>query len=192
MRRDCLMTEFAIETERLILRAWRDGDVAPLHAICSDPGVMAFIGPPQSEAEVRAAISHQHALQTKFGHCYWAIERKADAQMLGFCGLMPMPEAVSLAPCIDIGWRLAATEQRKGYALEAARASLQWGFANLDCESLWAITVWNNVRSFALMDRLGMSRHPDLDFDHPNVPDGSPLKPHISYSINRETWLRSR
>lgn len=179
------MAEFRLETPRLILREWRDEDIGPLHAIGSDPQVMAFIGPHQSEVEVRAAIDEQRAYQAEFGHCYWAMERKADAAVIGFCGLMPMPAAVPLAPCTDIGWRLAASEQRKGYAHEAARASLDWGFANLACDRIWAITVWNNVRSSVLMERLGMERHADLDFDHPNVPDGSPLKAHVAYSIAR-------
>lgn len=185
MRRDYWVAEFAIETERLILRNWRFDDVDALYKICSDPEVMEFIGPPQSKSEVRAAVAQQQAFQAELGHCYWAIEHKVDQTVIGFCGLMPMPAAIPLAPCIDVGWRLAASEQRKGYAREAALASLAWGFANLDCNRIWAITVWNNLRSYTLMERLGMERHADLDFDHPNVPDESPLKRHIAYSISQ-------
>jgi RimJ/RimL family protein N-acetyltransferase len=185
MRRSCWVAEFRIETERLILRDWREDDVLPLHQMCSDPRVMEFIGPPQSEDEVCASIAKQRGFQAEVGYCYWAIERRDDGKMIGFCGLMPMPDVVPIAPKIDIGWRLAAAEWGKGYAYEAAQAALAWGFETLDCDAIWAITVHNNDRSWGLMERLGMTRHSDLDFDHPNVPNGSPLKRHIAYSISR-------
>jgi RimJ/RimL family protein N-acetyltransferase len=182
------MAEFRIETERLILRAWRDDDVTPLLAICRDPLVMEFLGPLQSEAEVRDAIGRQQVLHARLGHCYWAIEQKTDDMMIGFCGLIPEPEGVPHAGLPDIGWRLASDHWGKGFALEAAKASLAWGFANLTDDAIWAITVPANTRSWGLMERLGMSRHLDMDFDHPNVPDGSPLKRHITYSIRRDIW----
>jgi RimJ/RimL family protein N-acetyltransferase len=186
------MAEFAIETERLILREWRDGDVVPLLAICTDPRVMAFLGPLQTEGDVRGAIARQRGHQNSLGHCYWAIERKTDSEMIGFCGLQPEPEAVPVIGGLpDIGWRLAHGAWGKGYALEAATASLDWGFANLADEAIWAITVPGNTRSWGLMERLGMTRHHDLDFDHPHVPDGSPLKPHITYSIRSDQWPRT-
>ncbi len=186
------MAEFFIETDRLILREWRDDDALPLHKICNDEQVMAFIGPVQSKEEIEAAIVKQRQFQAELGYCYWAIEHRESQSLIGFCGLMPMPEAVPFAPQIDIGWRLSANEWGKGFAKEAASACLSWGFGALNCPSIWAITVWNNSRSSVLMERLGMSRHFDLDFDHPSVPDDSSLKPHITYSISRKEWLTRR
>jgi RimJ/RimL family protein N-acetyltransferase len=181
------MAEFRLETDRLVLRAWQDSDLLPLLAICRDPRVMEFLGPLQDEDEICAAIGRQRAHQATLGHCYWAIERKLDAEMLGFCGIQPEPEGTPVAGLPDIGWRLGFAHWGKGYAREAAQASLDWGFANLSDEAIWAITVPANARSWGLMERLGMRRHHDLDFDHPNVPDGSPLKRHITYSIARQT-----
>ena len=179
------MAEFRLETERLILREWRDTDHAPLLAICRDPAVMEFLGPLLDEDEIRAAIGRQRNHQARLGHCYWAIERKSDSEMLGFCGIQPEPEGTPIAGLPDIGWRLAHKAWGQGYAREAATASLDWGFANLADNRIWAITTPGNVRSWGLMERLGMKRHLELDFEHPNVPDGSPLKQHIAYSIAR-------
>ena len=181
------MAETIIETPRLRLRTWEEADIAPLLAICRDPKVMEFLGPLQDEAVIRAAIARQRAHQATLGHCYWVIERKSDAEMLGFCGIQPEPKGTPIAGLPDIGWRLGFVHWGKGYAREAAQASLDWGFANLPDDAIWAITVPANVRSWGLMERLGMQRHHDLDFDHPNMPDGSPLKRHIAYSIARPT-----
>ena len=179
------MADIIVETERLVLRTWRDSDVAPLLEICRDPKVMEFLGPLQTEDEIRAAIARQRAHQEQLGHCYWAIELKSDAEMLGFCGIQPEPAGIPLAGLPDIGWRLGYSHWNKGYAREAAQASLDWGFANLTDNEIWAITVPANRRSWGLMERLGMQRQHDLDFDHPSVPDDSPLKRHITYCIQR-------
>lgn len=178
-----------IETERLFLREWRNDDVDAFLAINTDPRVMEFLGPPQTREEVMSAIDRQRGYQQRYGHCYWPIERKSDERLLGFCGIQPEPPGTPIAGRPDIGWRLAADVWGKGYALEAARAVIDWGFANLHAEqALWAITVPANRRSWGLMERLGMQRRQDLDFDHPNVPAGSPLRAHIAYTIARSAW----
>lgn len=180
------MGEFALETGRLILREWHDADAAALHAICNDPEVMEFLGPLLSTADVEAAIKRQRGFQNDHGYCYWAVERKADGAMIGFCGIMPGPPGVPHAGAPDIGWRLARSAWGQGYAREAAQATLDWSWRNISDERIWAITVPANRRSWGLMERLGMQRHHDGDFDHPNVPDGSLIKRHITYSIGRE------
>ncbi|MBA3897306.1 MAG: GNAT family N-acetyltransferase [Sphingomonadaceae bacterium] len=174
-----------IETERLILRGWRDADRAPFHAMGNDPRVMAHIGPHQPRAETDAAIDRQNALLAGLGHCFWAIERRADGAFLGFCGIKPGPDGTRIAGEPEIGWRLAREYWGQGYACEAARACLDWGAANLPSDTIWSITVPGNTRSWGLMERLGMTRRADLDFDHPAVPDGSPLKRHIVYRAGR-------
>jgi RimJ/RimL family protein N-acetyltransferase len=179
------MAEFRLETERLVLREWRDSDIAPLLAICRDPQVMEFLGSLETEEGICAAIARQQAHQANLGHCYWAIEHKVNSEMIGFCGIQPEPLGTPIAGLPDIGWRLGRAYWGKGYAREAAQASLDWGFANLPDDAIWAITVPANTRSWGLMERLGMERQHGMDFDHPNVPDGSPLKRHITYRITR-------
>jgi RimJ/RimL family protein N-acetyltransferase len=182
------MSEFRIETERLILRDWRDEDIDPFAAMCADPVVMETLGPLMSRDEAEALIAKQIAREAKDGHTMWALERRDDACFLGWCGLI-RGEVGPITGKLEIGWRLASDCWGKGYAREAAQASLAWGYARVPDDRIWAITSARNMRSWGLMERLGMARHPEMDFDHPNVPDDSPLKRHITYSIGREQWL---
>ena len=174
-----------IETERLILRGWRDGDIEPFHTMCNDPEVMRYLGPPLSVADAEAAAARQNGFIDSHGYCFWAVERKADGAFLGFCGLKPGPAGTPIADQVEIGWRLARDAWGKGYAREAAQASIAWGWANTDTPDIAAMTNIANVRSWGLMERLGMTRDPAGDFDHPAVAEGDPLRPHILYRIKR-------
>lgn len=174
-----------IETPRLILRGWRERDIAPLHAMGQDREVMRHLGPPMSADAARAAYDRMVACQAEHGYCFWAVERRADAAFLGFCGLKPGDRF--LAGETEIAWRLARAVWGKGYAREAAEASLAWGWANLDAPRVTAITVAANTRSWGLMERIGMTRVADADFDHPDLAPGDPLRRHILYRIDRPT-----
>jgi RimJ/RimL family protein N-acetyltransferase len=174
-----------IATERLTLRGWRDADVAPFHAMCNDPEVMRYLGEPLSRADAEAAATRQNGLLASHGYCFWAVERRADGAFLGFCGLKPGPEGTPIAGQVEIGWRLARDAWGQGYAREAAQASLDWFWANRDGPDVAAITVLDNVRSWTLMARLGMHRVASEDFEHPALPEGHPLRPHITYRIAR-------
>ncbi|WP_353203446.1 GNAT family N-acetyltransferase [Sphingomonas sp.] len=172
-----------IETGRLILRGWREADIAPFYAMGQDADVMRYLGPPATMEDARAGYDRMVARQSEHGYCFWAAERKADGAFLGFCGLQP--GYAFLDGEIEIGWRLRHDAWGQGYAREAAEASLAWGWANLDAPRITAITVLANRASWGLMERLGMTRYPGEDFDHPGVPDDSPLKRHILYRIAR-------
>lgn len=175
------MAEFAIDTGRLALRPWRADDAEPFLAMCNDAAVMEFLGPPMTRAQVDEVIERQNAIQRQLGHCFWAVQPHDSADMIGFCGLKPGPAGTPLDGRIEIGWRLAQAHWGKGFAKEAARAALDWGFANLPVRDIWAITVPGNMRSWGLMERLGMERRDDMAFDHPALADNDPLKPHITY-----------
>ncbi len=174
-----------IETDRLILRGWRDADVEPFHLMCTDPEVMRWLGPPMSRADAQAAADRQNGFIASHGYAFWAIERKEDGAFLGFCGLKPGPEGTPIHDGVEIGWRLKRDAWGAGYAREAAQASLGWGWANTDAPEILAMTNIGNVRSWGLMERLGMTRDHASDFDHPAVPVGNPLRPHIIYRIAR-------
>lgn len=174
-----------IDTERLRLRGWIEADKEPFHAMCNDRMVMHYLGPPMNWGDIDEAVARQNELLEKHGHCFWAIERQSDSAFLGFCGIKPGPSGTPIEGRIEIGWRLAAAHWGQGYAREAAQASLAWGWAHLDAERIWAITVRGNKRSWSLMQRLGMRRHPELGFDHPEPDIEDWLKPHITYSIGR-------
>lgn len=175
-----------IETERLTLRGWRDADVAPFAAMCADPEVMAHLGGPQSLTEVEAAVARQRDFQDRIGHCFWAVERREDGALLGFCGVRPGGHpGTAVADELEIGWRLRRDAWGRGYAREAAEASLEWGWAHTDRARITAWTIPPNRASWTLMERLGMARRPDLDFAHPAFPADHPLSAHIVYAAER-------
>ncbi len=174
-----------IATPRLVLRPWREEDLPAMHALCSDPAVMRYLGPLQSRDEVANAIARQQRFQQGLGYCFWAIERQDDGQFLGFCGLKPGAPNTPIEHDIEIGWRLRADSWGQGYAREAAEASLAWGWAHLDTPGVVAITNIDNTRSWGLMERLGMTRDPAEDFDHAGLAEGDPLRPHILYRAQR-------
>ena len=177
-----------IETERLILRPWRDDDRAPFAAMGQDPQVMATLGPLMSREESDESVDRMIAHQAAQGHCFWPVERKADGAFLGFCGLKQGPDGTPIAGETEIGWRLRSDEWGNGYAREAAEATLAWGLANFVRDSIYAITTPDNSRSWGLMERLNMMRRHDMDFDHPGVTEDSPLKAHLTYEAKRAQW----
>ncbi|MGE3692925.1 MAG: GNAT family N-acetyltransferase [Novosphingobium sp.] len=178
------MAEFRLETERLILREWREEDIAPFQRICSDPDVMATLGPPLDLSATTALVGRLRQRQEQFGYCLWAVERGEDARLIGWCGLT-RGAVGPIEGKLEIGWRLAHDCWGKGLATEGARASLDWAFANLGNTAIWAMTAQINSRSRAVMERLKMRYRPDLDFDHPSFPPGHPLREHIVYAIDR-------
>ena len=179
------MAEFRLETERLVLRSWRDADLGPLHELCNDAEVMRYLGPHQSLAELEAGIAPHRVWQVELGYCFWPIERKSDGLFLGFCGLKPGLKDSPIAHMLEIGWRLRRDCWGKGIAREAAEASLDWAWRNLDTNEVVAITVAANTRSWGLMLRLGMHRVEDGDFDHPALAENDPLRRHELYRIER-------
>jgi RimJ/RimL family protein N-acetyltransferase len=186
------MPEFRLETDRLILRSWREEDRAPFHAMSTDPKVMATLGPLMSRAESDALIDRMRHRQDAHGHTCWAVERKHDALFIGWCGIVIAPDGVPIAGLPEIGWRLAHHAWGQGYAKEGAQAALAWGFDQNGMDRIWAFTAENNNRSWGLMERLGMTRHYDMDFEHPNVAENSPLKSHITYSIGNDQWAKHK
>ena len=176
------MAEPVAETARLLLRGWRDEDFAALHALCTDERVMATIGPPNTEERSRALLGRLQQRHAEDGSTFWAMERKSDARVIGFCGA-GRPTVPQLVGKVEIGWRLAFDCWGQSYAREAAQATLRWMSANRPGEAAWAITAASNSRSQGLMKRLGMHYCDGMDFLHPMVADDSPLKPHVTFVL---------
>ena len=183
------MADTIVETSRLRLRTWDEADIAPFMAHLNTPAVMRWLGPPGDEALYRSLYARSTASQAANGHCFWIVERRDDAALLGFCGLKlvdapgaPMPGDV------EIGWRLREDAWGHGYAREAAEACLDFAFHRIAAPHVVAMTVRQNGASWGLMQRLGMVRAPEWDFDHPQVADE--LKQHIVYRIDRGDWTQ--
>jgi RimJ/RimL family protein N-acetyltransferase len=122
------------------------------------------------------------------GHGQWAVERVEDGRFLGFVGLAAPSFETAFTPCVEVGWRLAAASWGHGYATEGARAALRFGFDDLKLDEIVSFTTVANVRSRAVMERLGMTRDPADDFDHPRIAVGNPLRPHVLYRLARDAW----
>ena len=181
-----------IETERLLLRPFQDADREPFAALNADPAVMEHFPQRLTRQESDAFVDRIGVRWAEDGVGLWAVERRADGAFLGFTGLARHTFEAPFTPAIEVGWRLAVDAWGHGYATEAARASLRFGFEDRGLDEILSWTTVANVRSRAVMERLGMIRDPADDFDHPNVPVGSPIRPHVLYRLSRERWLASR
>ncbi len=180
-----------ITTERLILRAWKNEDVVPYAEMNADPRVREFfpsvLTREQSEAEVRRL----QAIYNEDGFCLFAAELIETEEFVGFIGLITMTFAVPFIaqPAVEIGWRLSHKYWGKGLATEGAQGAVRYAFETLKLNEIVAITVPANVRSRRVMEKIGMKHLPELDFDHPGVTMGHPLRPHVLYVLQRDSYL---
>jgi RimJ/RimL family protein N-acetyltransferase len=172
----------AIETGRLILRDWGETDIAPFIRHTNTEAVMQWLGGVQAEAALAETIrARMMRWQEERGFTFWVVERKADGELLGFCGIKIADTAGSPIEGVhEVGWRLREDAWGRGYAKEAAIASLDHAFEALGAPRVVAITFAQNVPSWGLMERLGMTRRPECDYDDPRFPD---LNPTIVYDI---------
>jgi RimJ/RimL family protein N-acetyltransferase len=177
-----------IVTPRLVLRPWRESDLALFAALNADPKVMehmfAMLG--REESDRLAERINQRIAERGFG--LWAVEAPGVAGFVGFVGLSVPAFEAHFTPCVEVGWRLAAEYWGRGYATEAARAAVDFGFRGLGLEEIVSFTTPVNVRSWRVMERLGMKRSPADDFDHPAVARGHPLSRHVLYRLRRDAW----
>ena len=173
-----------IETERLRLRPWREEDREPFCRLLNTPAVREHLGGVADRAFHDEFVDQQMAVQAEHGQSCWAMEERDSGAFLGFCGIgVERTDAAPLVGQPELGWRLREDCWGRGYAREAAEASIAWGRAHLPGRVLHAKTVERNVRSWGLMERLGMARRPEFDFDHPLFEPGHPLRAHIVYVV---------
>ena len=180
------------ETERLVLRDWRDDDLAPFAALNGDPVVMEHFPGTLSRDESDAFARHIQANLDAWGYGLWAIEVRETGEFIGFTGLTRQTFPAHFTPAVEVGWRLSCDAWGHGYASEAARTALDVGFDEHGLDEVVSMTTTTNVRSQRTMQRLGMRRDPADDFDHPKVEVGSPLRRHVLYRITSEEHRRQR
>lgn len=181
-----------LKTERLVLRRWRDEDVAPFAALNGDQTAMRFMPSLMTAVETRAMVERIRAHFAANGFGPWAVEAPGVAPFIGFVGLQRPTFEAHFTPCVEIGWRLAPAFWGRGYATEAAAAALRFGFENLNLDQIVSFTVPENKPSWSVMERIGMTRDLDGDFDHPRLPEGHALRRHILYRADRDSWRRVR
>jgi RimJ/RimL family protein N-acetyltransferase len=169
----------------LLLRQWKDSDRAPFAALCADAKVMEFFPSTLSREESNAMLGRFRGLIEERGWGLWgAVESKVTQGFMGFVSLHIPAADLPFSPSVEIGWRLSEEYWGKGYATEAALASLDFGFRNLNLQEIVSFTTILNQRSQAVMKRIGM--HQTETFEHLRVPEGHPLRAHCLFRISRE------
>jgi RimJ/RimL family protein N-acetyltransferase len=174
----------APRTTRLQLRQWLPQDRDAFATMVADPEVMRYFPAPLNRSQSDAMADKCEALIAERGWGIWAVERQADQRFIGFVGLHIPQDNLPFLPCVEIAWRLARPAWGQGFATEAAIAALSTGFDTLQLPEIVAFTTQTNQRSQSVMQRLGMVRDEDGNFDHPALPADHPLRPHVLYRLS--------
>jgi RimJ/RimL family protein N-acetyltransferase len=172
-----------VTTPRLVLRPFTDMDHAPFHALNTHPLVVESLGRSPTRAESDRLVERINDEIESEGFGFWALEVTGRPTLAGMVGLHRVGPELPMAPAVEVGWRLHPDVWGHGYASEAALASLHHGFDAVGLEEIVAFTTTVNQRSQAVMARIGMTHDTEGDFDHPGVPEGSPLRRHVLYRI---------
>ena len=173
----------ALETERLKLRRWRGDDREPFAELNRDAEVMEHFPARLSRAQSDDLVEAIEAGFEVHGFGLWALEVHESGEFIGFAGLAVPSFEAHFTPAVEVGWRLARSAWGHGYATEAARAALAFGFDDVGLEEVVSFTIQANHRSRAVMERLGMSHDLRDDFDHPALPAGHPQRRHVLYRL---------
>lgn len=175
-----------LSTSRLRLRRWRAADREPFAAMNADPVVMEYFPDRLTQEQSDDLIEK---IETGFeanGFGLWALQVRATGEFVGFTGLAKPAFDAHFTPAVEVGWRLARSAWGKGYAAEAARAAIAFGFEEAGLVEIVSFTTATSMRSRAVMERIGMTHNPDDDFDHPDLPTGHSLRRHVLYRITAE------
>lgn len=178
-----------LETPRLRVRPWETRDLEPFAALNADPEVMRYFPRLMNRTESDALVGRILERTERNGFGFSVAERLSDGVFLGMVGVsrVELPGTV-VDGMVEAGWRLARAAWGQGYATEGAAAAISHAFATLDLPEIVAFTAVPNLPSQAVMRRLGMRRAEQLDFDHPAIPEGSPLRRHVSFTLARADW----
>ena len=179
------------ETPRLVMRRFMPADLDPFAAMNADPLVMEHFPSIQTREETQSFIDRIESHFDSHGFSLWALELKSTGELIGFTGLITQTFEAHFTPAVEIGWRLARHTWRQGFASEAAREALRIGFVDYGLAEIVSMTTTTNLPSQAVMRSIGMSRDPSDDFDHPRVPEGSPLRRHVLYRLSPPEWERT-
>ena len=174
-----------IQTERLLLRQWRDEDREPFAALNADPEVMEFYQSTLTRDESDASFDriNGHLDRNRWG--LWAVEIAETKEFAGYTGLWPANFPAHFTPAVEVGWRLARPHWGHGYATEAARAAIEYGTTVINLDEILSFTSEINHRSRRVMEKLGMTHDPSEDFEHPGVPEGHVLRRHVLYRLQK-------
>jgi RimJ/RimL family protein N-acetyltransferase len=177
-----------LTTARLRLRPWRAEDLEPYASLNADPRVREFFPSVQTYQESADSMEYIRDHFQRRGFGLWAVEVIGGPTFIGFIGLSVPSFDAPFTPCVELGYRLAFEYWGHGYATEGSRAAIAFGFATVGLSEIVAMTAVGNERSRRVMERLGMTRNPADDFEHPNIVDGHPLRRHVLYRLTVREW----
>jgi RimJ/RimL family protein N-acetyltransferase len=172
-----------IRTERLVMRGWRESDLPLWAAMNADPEVRRYLGPLLTFEQASAWVLNFQDDLDRYGFGFWALEVRASGEFIGFTGLHTVDEEMPFTG-VELGWRLARPAWGHGYATEAALAAVGYGFGVMGLPEIVAVTTAGNLRSQAVMRRIGMTSDPAEDFDDPDADEG-PLRRYVVYRTLR-------
>jgi RimJ/RimL family protein N-acetyltransferase len=176
-----------IQTNRLILRTWKNSDAKTYFDINQDPKVIEFLRGPMPLEQVNEFIRSVNKQQEKNHYTLWAAELKNTGELIGFIGLNKPDWEAHFTPAVEIGWRLGSQFWGKGYATEGAKACLDFGFNKIGLKEIVSFTVPANLKSIKVMEKIGMTRDLNGDFAHPKLPLDHPLSKHVLYKLSKLT-----
>ena len=181
---------FRLEGNRVVLRDWRDSDLAEFARLNADAEARRYFPTvlTREASDLEAGRARQRAIDD--GFTFWPVEIPGVTEFAGFTGLLRTSFEAHFTPCVEIGWRFLPAFWGKGYASEAARLALAYGFESLNLDEIVALTTVSNQPSRKVMERIGMTRTEEDDFDHPRIEAGHPLRRHVLYRLKRDDWLR--
>jgi RimJ/RimL family protein N-acetyltransferase len=173
-----------LETERLRLRNWQPSDREPFAQINADPRVMEFLPKRLTREESDAMVERIESHFRAKGFGLYAVELRDEGRFIGYVGLHTPTFEAHFTPCVEIGWRLASDSWGRGLATEGALAVVRYAFENIGLDEIVSFTAPANQRSIRVMEKIGMTRDPVEDFEHPNLPVGHSLRHHVLYRLH--------
>lgn len=176
---------------RVVLRRWREGDHEPFAKMNADEEVMKYFPSMLTKEQSDKLIER---IEAEFEECnfgLWAVECIHSNEFMGFVGIVRPKFEAHFTPCVEIGWRIAKKFWGHGYAPEAARVVLKDGFERCGLDEIVSMTTVTNKNSRRVMEKIGMTHDPADDFEHPSLPEGHPLRPHVLYRLTKAQWLSS-
>lgn len=168
-----------IETQRLLLRRWKETDLDQFVELNADPETMRYFPEPYQKERTKQFFDLIQEEFYKYGYGLYAVEEKSSGRFIGFIGFHWARFDTDFSPCIEIGWRLHKDYWNKGYATEGAKACLNHGFTNLNMSEVYSFTTKENIPSQNVMKKIGMRFY--QFFEHPDIPDNHPQKTHVCY-----------
>jgi RimJ/RimL family protein N-acetyltransferase len=181
--KEMAIKQVTLAGERVVLRPWQERDADAFAAMNADERVMEFFVAPLSRVESDELRSRMRAAIEERGWGWWCVD--IDGQCAGFTGLSTPPYQTRFTPCVEVGWRFRPQFWGHGYATEAARLALDYGFNALQLEEIVSFAAAGNISSRRVMERIGMQRDVAGDFDHPRIPEGHALRRHVLYRLRR-------